>query len=285
MTNIEIKTRCIYDSLSNSEKKVAAYILDNIQSIFSTPVARLAEESGVSQVTWIRFCKALGYTGLKDLKKDLVEELNSAVQEDNTGTAFSDISHYTTTEQMILSVGSATVRAVEDTIKLLNPAVTEAAADAIASARRIRLFGLGASGLVAEDFLSKLARINLNVSYSPDFHTQLVHAATMQKEDVAVLFSYSGVTREIVELAEVAGKSGCTTIAVTQYAKTPLSGSVQYPLYITTQELNHRSGAMSSRIAQLAVVDVLFTIIAGKNYDAIKQNLEDSLEVCSLHRV
>ena len=285
MTNIEIKTRCIYDSLSNSEKKVADYIFNNIQSIFSTPVAKLAEQSGVSQVTWVRFCKALGYTGLKDLKKNLVEELNSAIPEQDNKEAFSDISQYSTVEQMILSVGNTIVRAVEDTMKMINPAVLENAADAIAGAKTVRLFGVGASGLVAEDFMSKLVRINLNAIYNRDSHLQLVYAATLQKDDVAVLFSYSGATQEILEAAQAANKAGATIIAVTRYAKTPLSPYVKYPLYITTQELDHRSGAMSSRIAQLAMVDLLFTIIAGKHYDQVKQNLENSLEVCSTHRV
>lgn len=285
MTNIEIKIRSMYSTLSNSDKKVADYILNHIRSIYATPVARLAEQSDVSQVTWIRFCKDLGFTGLKDFKKSLVEELNGTAVEDAPAEDFSDISQYSTAEQMILSVCNTTVRAVEDTMKILDPRVIEEAADAIASARSIRLFGVGASGLVAEDLQSKLVRIDLNAFYCKDFHSQLVYAATLQKEDVAILFSYSGTTKEILEIAEAAKKRGCRTIAVTQYAKSPLSAYADHLLYITTQELNHRSGAMSSRIAQLAVVDVLFSIIAGKNYDRIEQNLENSLELCRAHRV
>lgn len=285
MTNIEIKIRSMYGTLSNSDKKVADYILCHIRSIYATPVARLAEESGVSQVTWIRFCKDLGFTGLKELKRSLVEELNGTAAEDAPPGDFSDISQYSTAEQMIQSVCNTTVRAVEDTMKILDPRVMEEAAGVIASAKSIRLFGVGASGLVAEDLQSKLVRINLNAVYSKDSHTQLVYAATLQKEDVAVLFSYSGNTKEILEIAEAAKNRGCRIIAVTQYAKNPLSSYADYPLYITTQELNHRSGAMSSRIAQLAVVDVLFSIIAGKNYDRIEHNLENSLALCRAHRV
>lgn len=285
MTNIEIKIRSMYGTLSSSDKKVADYILGHIRSIYATPVARLAEESGVSQVTWIRFCKDLGFTGLKELKRSLVEELNGTAAEETPAGAFSDISQYSTAEQMIQSVCSTTVRAVEDTMKILDPRVIEEAAAVIASAKSIRLFGVGASGLVAEDLQSKLVRINLNAVYSKDSHTQLVYAATLQEEDVAVLFSYSGTTKEILEIAEAAKNRGCRIIAITQYAKNPLSAYADFLLHITTQELNHRSGAMSSRIAQLAVVDVLFSIIAGKNYGSIEQNLENSLALCRAHRV
>lgn len=285
MTNTEIKIRSMYDTLSSSDKKVADYILGHIRSIYATPVARLAEESGVSQVTWIRFCKVLGFTGLKELKKCLVEELNGTAVEDAPVGDFPDISQYLSAEQMIQSVCNTTVRAVEDTMKILDPRVIEEAAGIIASAKSIRLFGVGASGLVAEDLQSKLIRINLNAFYSKDFHTQLVYAATLQKEDVVVLFSYSGTTGEVLEVAEAAKKRECRIIAVTQYAKSPLASYADYLLYITTPELDRRSGAMSSRIAQLAVVDVLFSIIAGKNYRRVEQNLENSLELCRAHRV
>lgn len=69
MTNIEVRTQNIYENLSNAEKKVAAYFLDNVENVFAKPISQLAEESGVSKVAWVRFCKAIGFDGLKDLKK------------------------------------------------------------------------------------------------------------------------------------------------------------------------------------------------------------------------
>ena len=75
MTDIEIRTRSVYDSLSPAEQKVARYFLHNMNSVFDDPISALAEKSGVSQVVWVRFCKSLGYTGLKDMKKNLVSQL------------------------------------------------------------------------------------------------------------------------------------------------------------------------------------------------------------------
>lgn len=77
MTDIEIKTRSIYDELSPAEQKVARYFLQNLSSVFDDPIASLAEKSGVSQVMWVRFCKSLGFSGLKDMKKNLVSQLRS----------------------------------------------------------------------------------------------------------------------------------------------------------------------------------------------------------------
>ena len=76
MTNIEVRTQNIYENLSNAEKKVASYFLDNVENVFAKPISQLAEESGVSKVAWVRFCKAIGFDGLKDLKKSLFSELH-----------------------------------------------------------------------------------------------------------------------------------------------------------------------------------------------------------------
>lgn len=78
MTDIEIKTRSIYDELSPAEQKVARYFLQNLSSVFDDPIASLAEKSGVSQVMWVRFCKSLGFSGLKDMKKNLVSQLRES---------------------------------------------------------------------------------------------------------------------------------------------------------------------------------------------------------------
>lgn len=285
MTNIEIKTRSIMDSLNNSERKVATYFLNNIENIFSIPIARLAEESGVSQVTWIRFCKAIGFDGLKDLKKSLFLELNSSAVEGNDTSDFSDIKKHSTLEQMCNTIRNTTLQAVEDTMKLIDYDTLKKVVSILSKASCIRLFGVGASALVADDFCKKLLRINKNVTFSYDMHTQLTYGANARKEDVAVIFSYSGTTKEMLEIMNLAKKSNTPTIAITKYTKSPLVANADYSLYISAPEINYRSGAMSSRIAQLTVVDLLFTSLANKNYATVEKYLEKSSEVCRNHRI
>ncbi len=285
MTNIEIKTRSIMDSLNNSERKVATYFLNNIENIFSIPIARLAEESGVSQVTWIRFCKAIGFDGLKDLKKSLFIELNSSTSEVNDTSDFSDIKKHSTLEQMCNTIRNTTLQAVEDTMKLIDYDTLKKVVSILSKASCIKLFGVGASALVADDFCKKLLRINKNVTFSYDMHTQLTYGANARPEDVAVIFSYSGTTKEMLEIMDLAKKSNCPTIAITKYTKSPLVASADYSVYISAPEINYRSGAMSSRIAQLTIVDLLFTSLANKNYNSVEKYLEKSSEVCRSHRV
>lgn len=283
MTNIERKTRSILDSLNVSERKVAVYFLQNIDNIFSIPISRLAEESGVSQVTWIRFCKTIGFSGLKELKKSLFQELNASSADTGGPMEFSDIRKHSSLEQMCNTIKTLSIQAVEDTMQLMNYDTLSSVVELLVHAKSIKLFGVGASGLVAEDFANKLIRINKNVTWGQDSHTQLCYVANAGKKDVCILFSYSGTTKEILEILDAAKKSGCPTVAITKYAKSPLAASADFPLYISAPEIDYRSGAMSSRIAQLAMVDLLFTSLANKNYASVEQYLEKSSELCRHH--
>lgn len=285
MTNIEVKTRCILDTLNNSEKKVANYLLNNIENIFSMPVARLAEEAGVSQVTWVRFCKALGFDGLKDLKKSLFIELNNAAANENSKTiVFSDINKHSNIEQICTTIKNNTIQAVEDTMKMIDYKGLSKIIKIIEQADRVQLFGIGASGNVADDLYRKLLRIGKNASFCYDAHMQLTYGANMNSKDVAIIFSYSGTTSEMLEILSLSRAANCPTIAVTKFAKSPLVAGADYSIYISAPEVNLRSGAMSSRMAQLAIVDILFSILANKNYVSVEKNLEKSYEACRTHK-
>lgn len=285
MTNIEIKTRNIMNSLNNSERKVATYFLNNIENIFSIPIKRLAAESGVSQVTWIRFCKAIGFDGLKDLKRNLFIELNNSAGDTSDNSDFSDIKKQSTYEQMCNTIRNTTIQAVDDTMKLIDYDTLRQVITVLSGASCIKLFGVGASALVADDFYKKLMRINQNVFYSYDLHTQLAYGANSHPGDVAVIISYSGATKEMIEVLDLAKAAGCPTIAITKYTRSPLVAKADYSIYISAPEINYRSGAMSSRVAQLTIVDLLFSCLANKNYNEVEIYLEKSVEVCRNHRL
>lgn len=285
MTNIEVKTRSILDTLNNSEKKVANYLLNNIENIFSMPVARLAEEAGVSQVTWVRFCKALGFDGLKDLKKSLFIELNNAATSETSETmVFSDIKEHNSIDQICSTIKYTAVQAIEDTMKMIDNNELSQIIKVIELAERVQIFGIGASGIVAEDLYRKLIRIGKNACFSYDTHTQLTYGANLSPKDIAVIISYSGSTNEMLEILSLSRAAHCPTLAITKFAKSPLVTGADYSIYISTPEVDLRSGAMSSRLAQLTIIDMLFTILASKNYSSVEKYLEKSYEACRPHK-
>ena len=200
MTNIELRTKGVYENLSNAEKKVADYFLGHINDVFRYPIADLAKQSGVSKAAWVRFSKTIGFDGLKALKKALFSELHKDADESLPALPFSDIGDAETIDELIETAKNNSLRAIRDTATLLDPKAVELAAQKILCAKSVRIFGVGASALVGEDLHSKLLRINKNTFFSLDHHVQLVYAANMTSRDVAVLISMSGSTKEILDV-------------------------------------------------------------------------------------
>ncbi len=285
MTNIELRVKNIYDSLSNAEQIAATYFLTNVEDVFHKPIAQLAAESGVSAVTWVRFSKSIGFTGLKDLKNNLALELLSTTDTNaNEPAIFSDILEPTDLSQLMTNIKNQSVRAVLDTAQLLNPADIEKAVELILNAKSIRIFGIGASALVAEDLYTKLLRIDKNVCFCRDLHVQFAYAANIAQEDVAILISMSGKTTDILELLSLVNQHGASTIALTSFNNNPLSASTNIQLYVSAPEATPRSAAMSSRIAQLIAVDVLYSAVAHHDYEHTSVKLNNSLKALSSHR-
>ncbi len=287
MTSLELKVESIKGTLSAGEQRVAQYFLNNPQNVFHLPISKLASECEVSQVIWVRFCKALGYSGLKEFKKVLFNELNTAPKDDTTSydlTHFTDIKDHCGANEIAQTVMKSSVSAIQNTVQLMKfDALTEIA-QRITKAPCVRLFGIGSSGIVAQDFAQKLQRIEKFAFYFADFHLQLTSAVNMKKEDVAIFISNSGATTEIKELFDIAKKSGCTTISLTKYGSNSIADGADFNLFTSSPEIYHRSGAMSSRIAQLAVLDILFTCIANSDYNNIEKSLKLSHDVCMTHR-
>jgi len=286
MTNLEIRTRSMYDGLSKTEKRVATYFLSHVESVFNMPIARLAVESDASQVSWVRFCKTMGFNGLKGLKKQLFLELNVQIRDGKAEeTLYADITGHSNVEQMVETVRSSSIQAIDDTLRLMDPKLVEATARRMIQAKSVKIFGVGTSALIAEDLYNKLLRIGKNVVFCRDNHIQLTYAANMTNKDVAIFISHSGRTSEVLESLQIAKERGATIITITKYGKMPLLKYADFALYTSCPEVYRRSGAMSSRIAQLVVVDVLYSTIAHLDYSHVKESLENSYNSCITHKV
>jgi DNA-binding MurR/RpiR family transcriptional regulator len=170
------------------------------------------------------------------------------------------------------------VRAIEETAKILDMKAFERAVDLLSRTKRIDIFGFGASGLIAQDMQQKFSRIGKDCSAYADVHLQLTAAASLTVDDAAVFISYSGKTKEIISCLRFVRSLGVTAIAITKYGSAPLSRMADIVLPVCSPEIAVRSGAMSSRITQLAIVDMLFISVAGRNYEESQAMLRRSFE-------
>jgi len=281
-----LKIKNIYNELNPTEKKIADYLLNNIEEVFTLSIQELAEKTGVSEAAWVRFCKLLGYSGLKDFKKayvmnGLAREKSEAGEEEQL---YTDIKGYTSIESIIDNVSLLNGRAISDTQKILDANSVKEAIDVLSKAGKILFLGVGASGLVAQDAAYKFVRIGKNAIAPTDFHMQLTHTYLLGENDVAVIISYSGRTKEMIECLEIAKELGCTVISITKYGKNPIASKADITLFISTPEIEKRSGAMGSRIAQLTVIDILFTGVANKEYENVKDLLTRTSQYTVNHK-
>lgn len=285
MKNIQIQVMGQYNQLSQAEQKAADYFLENTDQIYSLPIADLAKQSSVSPGTWVRFCKTIGFSGLKELKQALFDQASEARPPSDTSTyVFTDIKDHKDVKGIVDSVRVSSIQAIDNTLRILDLDALDEAAELIFHARSVKLFGVGASSLVAQDLSHKLLRIGIDAIYSSDFHIQLTMAATMTADDIGIVISNSGTTKEMLEIQALILSKEYKHIVITSIGKNPLSQKADIILATSSPEIHLRSGAMSSRIAQMIVVDCLFTSIANRNYKAIEPKLEDSYAVSVQHR-
>lgn len=255
-------------ALSATEQRIANYILENASDLTNITISTVASECNTSKSMVVQMCKKSGYKGFKDLCNRLsVERALSARQE--SATEYGDIHPDCTVEQICTMTMNEEIRSLHNTMNLLVPANIEKAVNEILSARRIHLFGVGNSAVVALDMHNKLQRIGLNSHFSHDTHCQLTAAATLTSKDCALIFSYNGNTKDMIDAARYALDGGTAVITITRYSPNPISNMAHIPLYVAANESLVRSAAMSSRLAMLTLVDMLFSCVASRCHDDI----------------
>lgn len=276
MDNHTLKIKEIYNELNATETKIADYLLENIDEVFNLSIQELAKASDSSQAAWVRFCKLLGYSGLREFKKSYIRQgmMKAKNENEEEEELYSDIKGYSSVENIIENVSLLAAKAITDTQQILNPESVKEAIDMISSANRMVFLGVGASGLVAQDAAYKFGRIGKNSTAMADFHMQITSLSLLDEKDVAIIISYSGKTKEMIECMEIAKEVGCKVICITKYGKSELGMQADIPLYISAPEIEIRSAAMGSRMAQLGVVDILFTGVANKEYELIRPILK-----------
>lgn len=163
--------------------------------------------------------------------------------------------------QSDLKVTFNNIRSLEDTQHLLNAGTLSQCAGLLVTCRTILLFGTGSSLCVAKDTYLKFLRMNKPCIVNEDWHSQLLQAKNSSSEDAAIIFSYGGQTKEMIECMKILKKNGTPCIAVTRYALSSIAKLADYCLYTAANETLFRNGAMSSRLSQLNVVDISFTVI------------------------
>jgi DNA-binding MurR/RpiR family transcriptional regulator len=240
-----------------AEKTIADFVLESPERIVQMSISELARDAGAGESTVIRFCRALGYGGYQEFKLRLAQDLVAPAEFIHEKISFKD-----TVDELAQKIFQTNLGAVEATMKALDRAMVEVAARAIADARRIDLYGVGYSSFTALDGKLKFARLGLRADCHGDAHLQAMACATLAKGDVAIGISHSGSTKDVVDALAAARKSGATCIAITNFSPSPLTKTADVVLLTAAPESPLGGEVLTSRIAQLCVVDVLSVAVA-----------------------
>ncbi|WP_336046169.1 MurR/RpiR family transcriptional regulator [Solibacillus ferritrahens] len=261
--------------LKPAERNVALYILSHLEDIIRMPIATLAEKAKTSEATIVRMCRALNFSGFKDLKLSIATASTLEIQQNHNFELEKD----STIMQMIQTIEMHNIDAIQRTLMINDERELEKIIHQINNARKISFIGIGASAIVAQDFEHKLKRINKNCETIFDSHGQLIAATHATCEDVVFAISYSGETKEIINALTVAKENKATVITMTQNKRNTIQSFADYALYVVSNEADIRSSATASRIAQLTLNDILYTGIATLNYEKSIVALNRTLEV------
>ncbi|MGM0851828.1 MAG: MurR/RpiR family transcriptional regulator [Bacillota bacterium] len=274
------RIRSHYSQFSEKEKMIADFIIANPEKIIHSTISGVAEELNVADATVFRFCKRLGFKGYQAMKISLASNLVTPIEDIHETINGGD------SEGVIAQkVFRSNIRTLEDSLSMLNEEMFTKAIQGMISARRIEFYGTGGSGFVAMDAHHKFLRTGMTTTAYNDPHMQLISASQLTDADVIVFISHSGSNKDLLEVLDVAKKNRVKTIAITHFAKSPLSNGVDIPLFTVSQETEYRSEALASRISQLSIVDALYVNTMMKRKDLSKASLQKMRDAISIKKI
>lgn len=267
--------------MSKKEKILAIYIEKNYDKILNLSIHELAEKSGVSAATIIRFCKNLNINGFPELKI----KLSVIASNQNAKTEYDEIhpgeQNGSIKEKMKLRFKSV----IDATAETLNDHLISQTVDAIYNASRIQVFGVGASKLVAADIYQKMLRLGKAINYNSDIHIASTQLVNLPKDAVLILISNSGKTQEVIDLLHLAKDINIKVISLTSNHNSELAISSDFSLATKNIGEPHiRSGATTSLISQFYVVDVLLFNYISTYPNEILTKLEKSVNATKKYK-
>lgn len=257
------KIEAMKGKMSKSELCVCDYIIEHPEEVIHLSVSELATKSGVSDATVIRASQKIGSCSYQDLKISLAQDIATPLQAINEEISSSDAPG-----AIVEKVFQGVLHTLEFTYKIQDAEMLDRTADILLHAKKICICGLGNSHAIAADIQHKLMRLGLDATAYADNHLQVICATFLQEGDVLFAVSHSGSSRDVVRAAQIAHGNHATVISLTTVGLSPLEDISDIALHTASNETQYRRVALSSRIAQMTLVDVLYTMIALKKEDS-----------------
>lgn len=268
-------------NLNPSEYRVAQYVIDHPHETINSSIQHLANLTNVSEATIVRLSKKIKCKGFQDLKMKIAMELNNA---NERGPDYDELNMNYSKESVINSISQSNIKSIKNTAQILSPEELEQAILILNKARKICIFGIGASSIIAEDLKQKLTRIDKWCEVGKSYDEQATLSANLTNEDVVIAISNTGQTEDMIQSLSLARDKGSQIISITKYSKNYIADLANINLFFSSVEKPVRSAAMSSRIAMLNVIDILFISLASRNYERYTKLLENTRQAVKVKK-
>ena len=281
---IEQRIRSGYGDMRKSEQRAADYILDHLNHVRELSLDRLANEAEVSQPTVIRMLKALGFKGYREFRDQLLREYARDEEGEGKTTPLYGYPLHKgeRLEDIPRNMTAMTERMLQETLKNFSVKTYKQIVEVLKHARIIDIYSVENSEVTAQDFVAKLLYLGFSCRHFGDHYYQRIAAGSLTSEDVAVGISYSGSSKDTVDVMKTAKKAGATTIVLTNFKDSPISRYADY-LICTSQEQLFYGDAIFSRASQLLIVDMIYMGIIASDYDYYVRQLDSCEKVVREH--
>ncbi|MFA9487617.1 MULTISPECIES: MurR/RpiR family transcriptional regulator [unclassified Mannheimia] len=261
----------LQNSLTKTEKKIAAVILSQPELLSQCSLSEVAKHLDVGEATFIRFCRTLGFKGYTDFKLELAIELATQNQ-DKRVLLDTDVSEGDTSKDIANKLKNSLDSAISETINLLDFDVLEKVVQELRKAKRIFLFGVGSSGLTAEDAKHKLMRIGLQTDAITNNHFMYMQAALVEEGDLVIGISHSGYSEEVVKSLRFSRANKATAVAITHNLRSPVTEEANYVLINGNRQGHMQGDSIGTKMSQLFVLDLIYTLLVkAEPENALKQ--------------
>jgi DNA-binding MurR/RpiR family transcriptional regulator len=279
-SNVVDRLAAVRKNLPPTAARIADFISQHAADVMHMSITELAERTASSEGSVIGLCQTIGARGFQQVKLSLARDLVQPVHFIHEDLTASD-----NTAQVIDKIFQSDMQALKDTQGALSVDALAEAVRVIRQAKCVEIFGIGSAATIAEDTHYRLLRIGISSRVSVDSHVQAIVASLTDAETVVITISHSGSTVETLTATQLAKEAGATTIAVTNFGRSPLLAHSDIVLNTLARETQFRSEAMTSRIAQLAVIDALIACLALSDYDRSVRTLAKTFDVLGSKRI
>lgn len=264
------KIKTLYPDMTDSEKYIADYILDNPEEIYNLKIDTIAKKLSLSLPTVFRFAKKLGYDGFKDFKVDLIKEMAVGLNISIGGIEEGDLQKTTENIFQVMS------KNIIETLNIIDYADLQKVIDILSSAKKIYFFGVSSSVSVAMDGYFKFIRAGYECHYNADSYTQRVLSTQTTKSDVSLGISFSGETADVVECLKQSKQNGSKTVCITTFMKSQITKYSDISLFTAPVQSLHQKIDLPSKMSMTAIIDTLYLNLVLKEREKVLRYISKS---------